>query len=275
MSETAFPMVSVVVPTYNQGHYLPIALDSVLFQDYPNLEVIISNFGSTDNTSGIIRDYLRDVAEEETSWLERMDESSGEPEFVRCREHRFPQGRQFKVLDSKVNIGGTAAYNEGFKQATGKYCMYLVGDDYLLPEAVSAMVEVLERDKVDVVYTDMFVVDDQHRVMKMLKKPDYSFEACLAEWFHLGVCRLYRTELHQRFGYYDETFRNANDYDMFLRLAMEGCSFKRVPRVLYCTRIHDMNGENEPANWRNNGFQNLLTESAECARRARAFIGRK
>lgn len=275
MQETAYPLVSVVVPTYNQGHYLAIALDSVMFQDYPNLEIIVSNFGSTDNTSEIIQSYLRDVNEEETSWLERMDETSGEPEYHRHMEKRFPEGRQFKVLDSEVNIGGTAAYNEGFKQATGKYCMYLVGDDYLLPEAISAMVEVLERESLDVVYSDMFVVDDQHRVMKKLVKPEYSFEACFVDWFHLGVCRLYRTELHERHGYYDESFRNANDYDMFLRLAMEGCSFKRVPRVLYCTRIHDMGGENEPANWRNNGYQNLLKESSQCARRARAFMTEK
>lgn len=279
------PLVSIVVPTYNQGHYLPVALDSVMFQEYPNIEIIISNFGSTDGTSAVIADYLRRVETEEVSYLGEMRERGPVPEgdgaddpdaFVngvdlcRVRVGRFPDGRTIKVLDSEVNIGGTAAYNEGFKLASGRYCTYLVGDDYFLPNALSTMVDVLEEGW-DAVYSDMFQVDDSGRILQALRKPDYSFKGCFADWFHLGVSRLYRTDLHRRVGLYDTNYRNANDYDMFLRFAMAGATFRHIPQVLYCTRVHDREGRNEPASWRDNGYRNLMRESIICARRARAF----
>ena len=260
------PRVSVVVPTFNQGHYLRQALDSVMFQEYPEVEIVISNFGSTDGTSDIIRDYLHSV---EADTVEPVHSMTDDGQVVRERKLVFPQNRKITVLDSSENIGGTAAYNEGFRRATGTYCMYLVGDDYLLPHALSEMVPVLEQG-VDVAYADMFVVNDQGHILQRLDKPDYDFTACFADWFHLGVCRLYRRDLHDRHGYYSTDFRNANDYDFMLRLAMAGARFKRIPRVLYCTRIHEKSGEGEPGNWRDNGYANLLRESAVCAERARA-----
>jgi len=264
------PLVSVIVPTYNQGHYLRQALDSVMFQDYPEIEIIISNFGSTDGTSDIIRDYLNTVKTEHVDPVSHMAEDGT---VVRLPKIAYPQNRSITVLDSTENIGGTAAYNEGFRRATGTYCMYLVGDDYLLPNALSELVPALETG-VDVAYADMFVVNDQGHILHHLEKPDYDFAACFAQWFHLGVCRLYRREWHDRLGFYSTDFRNANDYDFMLRLAEAGALFKRVPKVLYCTRIHEKSGEGETANWRDNGYENLLRESKECAQRARNHLSR-
>ena len=70
------------------------------------------------------------------------------------------------MLESKVNIGGTNSYNEGFKVAAGRYCTYLVADDYFLPNAINVMVEALERTKADVVYSDLFVVNDAGRILQ-------------------------------------------------------------------------------------------------------------
>ncbi len=266
------PLVSIVVPSYNQAHYLPTALDSVMFQEYPNIELIICNHGSTDNTSEVIRDFLESVESEEVSYLERMSQN-GSRDFIRNREPRYPKSRRIKVIESEENIGGTASYNEGFRVAEGEFCMYLVGDDYFLPHAISSMVEQFEREpELDVVYADTFIVDDAGRILQRLCKPEYSFKKCLAEWFHLGVCRLYRRSLHERCGYYDTGFRNANDYDMFLRFAMAGAQFKHLERVLYCLRKHSPDNPEEPASWRNNGYENLIRESVICAERARKWL---
>ncbi len=268
-----YPMVSIVVPTYNQARYLPIALDSVMFQCYPNIELIICNHGSTDNTSLVIKEYLESVKEEYVSYLDYYDENK--KEYVRKYERRFPQYRRIKVFESKENIGAVKSYNVGFKNATGKYCMYLVADDYLLPNAISEMVKCLEEKDVDVVYADMFVVDDHGRILQRLLKPDWSFEKCLADWFHLGVCRLYRRELHEKHGYYDVKYRNAHDFDLFLRFAMAGARFYHINKILYCVRKHDPNNPNEPAAWRKEGYKNLLKESVKCVIRARDFLKKK
>jgi glycosyltransferase involved in cell wall biosynthesis len=268
---TYYPLVSIVVPTFNQGHYLPIALDSVMFQNYHPIEIIITNHGSTDNTSQVIETYLERVDTEETSFLDFYQENS-KPEFFRKFEKRYPSNRIIKVIQSEENIGGSNSYNEGFKAAAGKYCTYLVADDYFLPGALKTMVNELEYRKGDVVFSDMHLVDDHGHILQRLSKPEFEFKKSLADWFHLGVSRLYRRDLHEKIGFYDPEYKNANDYDMFLRFAMNGASFVHIPEVLYCTRKHNPNDPNEPASWRNNGYANLMKESKICAKRARAFL---
>jgi glycosyltransferase involved in cell wall biosynthesis len=266
------PLVSIVVPSYNQARYLPTALDSVMFQEYPNLELIICNHGSTDETPDVIRDFLGAVEKEEVSYLRVMSHDHRR-ELVRQYEPRYPRGRTVKVLQSNENIGGTESYNEGFRAATGEFCMYLVGDDAFAPHAITRMVEVFAANpSLDVVYADMFVVDDAGRILQRLSKPAYSFQHCFADWFHLGVCRLYRRSLHEKVGYYDPAYRNANDYDMFLRFAMAGARFFHLDEVLYYLRRHDPDNPTEPASWRDKGYANLIREAMICADRARAWL---
>ena len=121
----------------------------------------------------------------------------------------------------------------------------------------------------------MHVVNDQGRILQKIEKPTFDKKTSLADWFHLGVSRLYRRQLHDISGYYDPDYRNANDYDMFLRFAMDGASFLHIPQVLYCTRKHDPDNSNEPASWRNNGYDNLMRESIQCAKRARTWLFEK
>ncbi len=265
------PLVSIVVPTFNQGVYLPVALDSLMFQSYDNLEIIICNHGSTDNTSNIIQNYIKRVESEYVSYLDYCQEG-GDEEFVRKYEKRYPQNRKIKVIESLENIGGTNSYNKGFELASGIYCTYLVADDYFLPGAIIKMVDTLENRNADVVFSDMHVVDNEGRILQRLVQPEYDFKKCLADWFHLGVSRLYRRSLHDRVGFYNPLYRNANDYDMFLRFAMDGAIFVHIPEVLYCTRKHDPNNPDEPASWRNNGYLNLMAESKKCALRAREYL---
>ncbi len=265
-----YPRVSIVLPTYNQAHYLESALHSVLFQDYPDIEIIVCNHGSTDDTSKIIERVVKEYNTDKVSSIDRMEEdSNGECEFVRKNERRFPPGRIIKVFQAKENIGGTASFNVGFKNTTGIYGTYLVGDDQFAPGFIQTLVENIENSNADYVYADMAVIDDYGRILKVLRKPEYSFERCLAEWYHLGVAKLYRLELHKRAGYYDESIEGANDYDMALRFALNGARFLHVPEVLYFVRNHREDGKDEPAFWKGNGYKRLIDESIACAKRAR------
>lgn len=266
------PLISIVVPTFNQAHYLPMTLDSVMFQDYPNIEIIICNHGSTDNTSQVINRYLAGVTADEVSFLRYCDHTKSPEQFIRHNEYRYPQNRSITLIESDENIGGTSSYNEGFKAAKGTFCTYLVGDDYLFPNAISEMVNRLQETGCDFVYADMFVVDDRGSILQHLQKPDYSFQRCFADWFHLGVCRLYRRALHATAGFYDPNYRNANDYDMYLRFAMAGATFQHIGKTLYCIRKHDARNPQEPASWRDNGYENLLRESVLCSKRAQAYL---
>jgi glycosyltransferase involved in cell wall biosynthesis len=108
------PKVSVIVPIYNQAGFIRETVDSVLAQDYDNVELVLSDDGSTDGTSEILREY-----------------AAREPERV-------------KLVASKRNTGIAGAFNRALDAYTGDYIAWLGGDDVMLPGKLSRQVGVLE-----------------------------------------------------------------------------------------------------------------------------------
>ena len=108
------PKVSVIVPIYNQAPFIRETVDSVLDQDYPSLELVLSDDGSTDATSDILSEY-----------------AEREPERVR-------------VVASEWNTGIAGAFNRALDAHTGDYIAWLGGDDVMLPGKLSRQVAILE-----------------------------------------------------------------------------------------------------------------------------------
>lgn len=110
----ARPLVSVLLPTYHYARYLPEAIESVLAQDYPNLEIIISDDASPDGSADILRAYA-------------------------ARDPRI------RAVAHEQNLGMVANWNWCLQQARGTYVKYLFGDDRLAsPHAISRLVDLLE-----------------------------------------------------------------------------------------------------------------------------------
>jgi glycosyltransferase involved in cell wall biosynthesis len=263
------PLVSLIVPAYNQAQYLAICLDSIWFQDYPELEVVLVNDGSTDATAEVIAAFQRGLTGDTVSYASYYNTETNVIERV---EHpRFPQqGRTLRVINHEGNKGLATALNTGFQAATGRYCTYVPCDDVLLPSMISEMVGVLEAGA-DFVFADMAIVDDTGRVVRRFALPDYSFERCFGDWYFCGVAKLYRTELHQRFGYYDEALL-AHDHELFQRFAEGGARFAHIPRVLMNVRDHARREVDihAPSSW-----NRLLEESKVLVRQARRFLAEK
>jgi glycosyltransferase involved in cell wall biosynthesis len=110
----ATPKVSVIVPIYNQLPFIRETVDSVLAQDHPAIELILSDDGSTDGTLDVLREY----AERE--------------------------GDRVKVVASDENTGIAGAFNRALDAHTGEYIAWLGGDDVMLPGKLSRQVAVLE-----------------------------------------------------------------------------------------------------------------------------------
>jgi glycosyltransferase involved in cell wall biosynthesis len=124
------PLVSIVTPSYNQAQYLEETLLSVLEQDYPSLEYLVVDDGSTDGSREIIERYA-----------DRLDWWTVQP-----------------------NAGQVAALNRGFERARGEYLGWLNSDDVLLPGAIAAVVEVLEANpEALLVYGDNVFIDEAGR----------------------------------------------------------------------------------------------------------------
>src|SRR5512146_173069 len=126
----ALPKVSIITPSYNQGRFLETTIQSVLAQDYPNLEYIIVDGGSKDESVEIIKKYQQHL----TWWVSEKDK------------------------------GHADALNKGFARATGEILAWLNSDDIYEPGAVSEAVAFLkEHPAVGMVYGDANLINDAGR----------------------------------------------------------------------------------------------------------------
>lgn len=258
------PLISVVVPSYNHGRYIGACLDSLMFQDYPNLEIVITDDASTDDSVAVIRRFLRDVAGATASYACRYDAEADAIE--RAVHPRYARtGRRIVFLRAGANSGSTANYNRGLAHCTGEYCTFVPADDICHPQLFSTLAQPLMDDAADFAYADMFVVDDDMRILREFRLPEHSFDASFRSWYLCGVAKLYRRALHDRFGPFDET-ADADDHECFLRFALGGARFAHVPRTLYSVRSHEgrENGLHAPGR-----FARLLEHSKRLVLMAR------
>ncbi len=266
-----FPLVSVIVPAYNQAQYLRACLDSLWFQDYPDIEIVVVNDGATDDTPNILEAFVADVDSLQTSYASRYDVADDQLERT-WHPVYAKQGRRLRLVNHARNRGLAAALNSGVEASSGTYCTYVPCDDLAYPHMLAELAEALAGNEADFAYGDMHIVDDAMHVLRHFKLPDYAFETCFADWYLCGVCKLYRRDLHDRFGGYDENLL-AHDHDLFQRFAMGGARFIHVPRALMAVRDHPRARQvdiHAPTNW-----NRLLEESKMLVRQARAYLAQK
>lgn len=204
------PLVSIIVPCYNQERFIAAALDSLLAQTYPNWEAIIVNDGSTDLSEQIVLDYCR-------------------------TDSRF-------VLISQPNKGLSGARNTGITSAKGAYVGFLDADDAYLPDKLARQVEFLEATaEVDVVYGDYFRGDSKLVPYTLVSQPlptiALSEALIYRNWFDVNS-PLLRRSIVDEVGPFDEVLKSAEDWDYWIRVAASG-------QVAYCSgpvaiyRTHD------------------------------------
>jgi glycosyltransferase involved in cell wall biosynthesis len=181
-------LVSVVVPCFNQAHFLSEAIESVLAQTYPKVEIIVVDDGSTDNTSAVVERYPG----------------------VRCVRQR--------------NQGLPAARNAGLKEASGAYVVFLDADDLLLPDALTVGVRALEeRPDVAFVFGDtLFAMDDGSEAPPPHRPRTTGgwYEALLAgSTIMPPACAMFRRSIFDETEPFDQSLKAAEDYELFCRIA--------------------------------------------------------
>lgn len=203
-AEMEVPRVSIVTPTYNRANYLEETIQSVITQDYPRIEYIVLDDGSTDNTRSVLEKYTGRI-----------------------------------IWESHPNMGEARTVNKGVAMAHGDILMVVNSDDPLLPGAVSSAVELLQGNPdVLVAYPDWDYIDAGSKVVGHIQVPehDYLFMLC---HHHCSVgpgAAIRRTGFHA-VGGRDPEFRFVSDFDFWLRLGLHG-RFKRIPRTLATFRVH-------------------------------------
>lgn len=259
------PLVSIIVPTYNQARYLPACLDAILFQEYPRLEVIVVADPSPDDTFAVLEQYAAGLGDT-ASFASQYD---AEADTVRRTVHpRYPAGRELTIILNETRAGHGGSYNQGMRRARGEYVTYVASDDVLHPSMIAELAAPLEADEADFCYADMHIIDDNGRILRRFSLPEYSFARSFGDWYLVGVAKLYRRALHEQYGYFDESY-TANDHECYLRFAMAGARFRHLPRVLYSVRSHDGREADvhSPESW-----TRLMRESSMLVQKARRFL---
>lgn len=205
----AAALVSIVIPCHGYGRYLPEAIESALEQTYPNVEVVVVNDGSSDDTAEIVRRYpVRSV--------------------------------------SQAQAGVCVAADRGIAASRGTFVMRLDADDVLEPTYVTETLRALQsHPEVDFAYTDVVHFGAWHARSSV---PEFSPET-LAERNYVHVSALMRRAAYERAGGYrpEMSWSHCEDWDLWLTFAELGMRGVLVPKPLLRYRQHRPGGgPNEP-----------------------------
>ena len=199
------PVVTLVTPSYNQSSFILKTIESVVSQDYSDVEYVVVNDGSTDNTDEIIK-------------------SIPNPSF----EYIFQK-----------NKGQSATLNEQWSRSNAKYITYLSSDDILYPSAISKAVAVMEANEdVVCVFPDGNVIDEAGRIIKRsIGRPFDLEELVVRQECYIGVGAVFRRSGFEKVGGWRTDFRLTPDWEFWIRLAAVG-RFHFIPEALGAYRLH-------------------------------------
>lgn len=231
------PLVSVVIPAFNHAAYLRACLESVWFQEYPQIELVVVNPASTDSTALVLEQFNAALESETVSFASRYDL---ETDTVRRTTHdRYPkEGRSIRIISLPADPGLPETYNIGIRESSGPLVTTIAADDRALPHMISTMVRSLQ-DTFDIAYSDMHLIDDAGHILRSFRLPNFDPQRCLCDWYLMGVSRLWRRNLHEEVGWFSPEYRCAHDYDLFVRFVAHGARVTHVAQVLYELRWHD------------------------------------
>lgn len=206
LSQKAAPALSIVIPTLNQGAYLEQAITSLLEQAYPNLELLVVDGGSDDESAQILEKYANDI-------------------FWYCSE---PDG------------GQTNALNKGFSKTTGEILGWLNADDQSAPGALARVAAYfLSHPDVDAVYGHRVLIDEWGHEIGRWILPPHSDKVLTWCDFVPQESLFWRRSLWDRIdARLNESFSFAMDWDLLLRFREVGARIVRLPYFLGYFRVH-------------------------------------
>jgi glycosyltransferase involved in cell wall biosynthesis len=199
--------ISIVTPSYNQGQFIEETIRSVLLQGYPNVEYIIIDGGSTDNTVEVIKKYEHYIA----YWVSEPDK------------------------------GQSNALNKGFIQTTGQLIGWQNSDDYYYPQAfIKAAKAALELPDQDIIYGSTDYVDIGGTFLRGSNASSFDLQEMLP-WVNMcNQSMFFRDKIFKDNNFIDESWQHCMDYEFFWRLALKGYNFHFLPDISAGFRQHNL-----------------------------------
>jgi glycosyltransferase involved in cell wall biosynthesis len=182
------PKISIITPSFNQGHFIEETILSVINQNYPNIEYIIFDGGSTDNTVDIIRKYQDKIH----YWISEPDN------------------------------GQTHAINKGFKMATGDIIGWLNSDDILVKNGLNNLLIGFKKfPTADFIFGQSLNLTEKGSIEKIPQTNLVDFKLkSLGSFPFSQPSTFYKRSILNKVGYLDESFYSTMDFDLFVRIAL-------------------------------------------------------
>jgi glycosyltransferase involved in cell wall biosynthesis len=200
-----WPRITIVTPSFNQGQFLEQTIRSVLDQNYPNLDYIVMDGGSTDSSVDIIKKYATKLS----YWVSEKDN------------------------------GQSDALVKGFARGTGTIFAYLNSDDVYLPGTLNSIAVAFRDEGLDVVYGNTYWIDPEGNTIGDRRQTPFVPLGYLYGGFDLQQPATFWTrEIYQKVDGIDSTFSFAFDTELFTRFVKAGGRFHHVNTFLAGFRIH-------------------------------------
>lgn len=205
-SSAALPRISVITPSYNQAEYLERTIRSVLDQEYPHIEYIIIDGGSTDGSVELIKRYESRLA----YWVSEKDR------------------------------GQAHAINKGLQRATGDWVGWQNSDDTYYPGAFDQLAAAAQANRAtQLIIGNMNLIDGDDQRLRDLKYVRPTYKGLLSEGMILAnQAAFWRRSVHQELGLLSESLDCAFDYEWFLRLLAKGRQAMHVNSTWGALRVH-------------------------------------
>jgi len=206
--DTNYPKISIVTPSYNQAEFLDRTILSVLNQNFPNLEYIIIDGGSTDGSVEIIKKYEKYLA----YWISEKDE------------------------------GQSDAINKGFKESTGDILAWLNSDDtYTANTLLKVGRFFANNSRVDIIYGDAYIIDRDDKIMRELKDVSFNKRALIYGGINIHqASTFWRRKLFLEVNMLNTDLHYSMDYDLWLRFIKRGAKFILIPQAFANFRFHKL-----------------------------------
>lgn len=201
------PLISIIIPTYNKSQYLKEAIESVLNQTYKEIEVIVVDDGSTDNTGEVVKSF-------------------DDPRVI----YFFQK-----------NKGPAAARNSGLRRAKGKYIAFLDSDDLWLKEKLKKQIDFMEKNsEIGLLGTGCYEITDKGKIIgkKIFPIKNEILQKDLIKYNpFIQSSVMVKREVFDKVGLYDENFRESEDYELWLRIA-ENYKIRNLAEPLVMKRYY-------------------------------------
>ncbi len=198
--------VSVLINSLNHGEYIEKAIQSVLSQDYPRdlYELVVVDAGSTDNTPRVLEKYSSEL----------------------------------RVVHQRGKLGLARGCNIGIKECRGKYMVRLDADDEFCQHILRIeSIYLDENSEFDFVYPDYYV--KKGSASRRFSLPPFDVTEIRQRGDFLGGGTMYRRDVFEKYGYYDEDFRTIENYELIIRLIRSEVKGYHIKLPLFTYNLHE------------------------------------